>query len=132
MPFSPHGALLKGLTATADEVTTMAHNNRRVAVSRGVVAAGTSGNNQLVAGAANYYIVVVAYNLMADAAVEATFRSASAAISGTKFFVEAGRGIVAPYNPKGWFATEPGEDLNLFLNGSVDVAGEFTYVVLEV
>lgn len=104
-------------------------SGRYYQILRGPIVAGSNGNNEIVAALAGHKTILLAYNLMADGAANAKWRSANTDITGRKFFVEAGRGIVVPYNPKGWCITAAGEALNLNLSaGSVNVEGEGAWV----
>jgi len=98
---------------------------------RAVISASSSGNNTLVAaGGGSFKIRVLAYNIMASGAVNAKFQSGAGGtdLTGLKYFAAAGGGIVAPYNPYGWFETAANTLLNLNLSGAVAVGGEITYV----
>lgn len=120
------------LTGITDEVSTMSYGNRRVLVERLKIDTNANGVTALVAARAGYELIVVSYSLMSNGAVDVHWRSGTTPITGPAFLVEAGRGKVNPYNPKGWFGTAAGEALNLFLSAAVAVGGEFTFVAIEV
>jgi hypothetical protein len=125
------GKSIAGLSGIADECTMMAHGTRRVLVERALIDANVSGATAVVAARAGFRIVVLAYNYMSNGAVNAHWRSGSTPITGNAYMVEAGRGKVCPYNPKGWCATALGEALNLQLSASVAVGGEVTFVAID-
>jgi hypothetical protein len=130
MPYA-EGKSIAGLNGIADEVTMMAHGTRRVLVERAAIDVNTSGSTAVVAARPGFSIIVVAYSLMSNGAVNAHWRSGSTPITGPAYMVEAGRGKVLPYNPKGWAATAIGEALNLHLSASVAVGGELTFVAID-
>lgn len=125
------GKSTAGLLGIADEVTMMAHGTRRALVEYAVIDVNTSGSSPIVAARPGSRIIVLAYSLMSNGAVNAHWRSGSTPITGPAYMVEAGRGKVLPYNPKGWATTAFGETLNLNLSASVAVGGELTFVALE-
>lgn len=125
------GQIMQALTAIADEVTMVAHGNKRVMVQYAILDKNVSGNNEIVAAQAGKFFVVLAYNIMSNGGVNTHFRSASTPVSGTTFMDAASKGKVASYNPKGWFKTATGEALNLHLSASIAVGGELVYAVLE-
>lgn len=94
-----------------------------------VIAAAASGNNTLVAAVASKKIRVLAYNFIANGSVNAKFQSGASGtdLTGLKYCVVNG-GLVAPFNPVGWFETAVNTLLNLNLSGAVAVGGELTYV----
>lgn len=93
------------------------------------IAASSSGNNTLIAAVTGKKIRVLAYNIIANAAVNAKFQSAAGGtdLTGLKYF-SANGGICAPFNPLGWFETASAALLNLSLSGAVAVGGELVYV----
>ncbi len=93
------------------------------------IEASASGDNQIVAAVAGYEIVVLAWSVTSNGAVNARWRSNTTSISGRTFMPEAGRGKVANDNPHGWFKTVAGEALNLNLSAAVAVEGELVYVL---
>ena len=116
------------LTASVEEVTTLAQNNTRLVVKHAVITASASGNNTIVAAVTGYRIVLLAYNYMSNGIVNAKWRSNSTDITGLGYMDAAGRGKVCGYNPKGWCKTATGEALNLNLSAAIAVGGEITYV----
>lgn len=94
------------------------------------IAASSSGDNTLVAAVTGKKIRVIAYNLMANGAVNAKFQSGASGtdLTGLKYCGAAGDGVCANYNPVGWFETAAGSLLNLNLSGAVAVGGELVYV----
>jgi hypothetical protein len=93
----------------------------------------SNGNNNLVAAQAGYSILVVAYNLVANGAVNAQFvtdgLSANTALSGLKYLAANG-GICAPYSRAGWFKGAIGKTLDLNLSSGTAVGGELVYVLV--
>lgn len=94
-----------------------------------VINASTSGNNTLVAGVTSKKIRVLAYNFIANGTVNAKFQSAASGtdLTGLKYCV-VNTGLVAPFNPLGWFETGAGSLLNLNLSAAIAVGGELVYV----
>lgn len=94
-----------------------------------VIAAGTSGNNTLVAAVTGKKIRVLAYNFISSGTVNAKFQSGATGtdLTGLKYCV-ANSGIVAPFNPVGWFETAAATLLNLNLSAATTVGGELVYV----
>lgn len=99
-------------------------------VERGPVVASASGNTSIVAAVSGMRILLLAYNFMANGTVNAKWRSADTDITGRAFLVEAGRGKVVPFNPRGWAVTAVGEALNLNLDASVAVEGEAVWAIV--
>jgi hypothetical protein len=93
------------------------------------IAVSASGNNTLVAAVTSKKIRVLAYNFIANGSVNAKFQSGASGtdLTGLKYCVANG-GLVAPFNPLGWFETAAGVLLNLNLSGAVPVGGELVYV----
>lgn len=85
----------------------------------------TSGDHELVAAAAGYPIVVLAYTLVVAGAVNVSFADGNGDLTGAMPFAANG-GISAPFNPAGHFATQPGEALILSLDDDVEVGGHIT------
>jgi hypothetical protein len=119
------------ITATADEAVTMAHGRRPITVEHAVIDANTSGNTTIAALRAGKKFIILAYNYMSNGAVNVHWRSASTPITGPSYLVEAGRGKVCPYNPKGWCKTASGEALVLNLSAAIAVGGEVTFIAIE-
>jgi hypothetical protein len=94
------------------------------------IAASTSGATQIVPGVPGKRIVPVRYFLAAGAAVNVTFQTASAALTGAIPLAAAGNGItdeVADPLFDGLFATNPGDPLNINLSAGVSVGGYLSY-----
>lgn len=108
-------AIMNGVTALTPKFAT--------------IAASSSGNNTLVAAVNPKKIRVLAYNFMANAAVNVKFQSGASGtdLTGLKYCVANG-GLCAPFNPVGWFETASNTLLNLNLSGAVAVGGELVYV----
>lgn len=94
-----------------------------------IIDAALSGNNTIVAAVTGKKIRVLAYVLVASAAVTARFESAADGTALTGQMQVGANGIVpSGYNPLGHFETVAGELLNLELSGAISVDGHVTYV----
>lgn len=95
------------------------------------IAASSSGNNNLVAAVTSKKIRVLAYNFIANGTVNGKFQSDGAGtpvdLTGLKYCV-ANMGLVAPFNPVGWFESASGKSLDINLSAAVAVGGELAYV----
>jgi len=94
-----------------------------------IIDAATSGDNTLVAAVAGAKIRVLAYVLVASAAVTVRFEDGAGgtALSG-QMQLAANGGAVAPFSPVGWFETTANTLLNLELSGAISVDGHLIYV----
>jgi hypothetical protein len=97
----------------------------------------TSGDKQVVAGVASQRIRVVNFVLIAAAAVNATWKDGTTALTGamtmaTGVPIQSGystvRGVGGGYD--GHFDTSQGADLTLNLSGNVQVSGWVNYVLV--
>lgn len=95
------------------------------------ISASSNGNNTIVAAVTGKKIRVLAYNLMSNGTVNAKFQSGAGGtdLTGLKYFV-ANTGIVAPFNPVGWFETAAATLLNVNLSAGVAVGGEVVYITV--
>ncbi len=97
------------------------------------ISAASTGNNNLVAAVPGSSIVVMAYNFVAAAAVNAKFQSDGAGsavdLTGLKD-ASANGGMCAPFSAGGWFATAQGKTLDVNLSGSQLIGGEVVYVLV--
>lgn len=95
------------------------------------ISAASNGNNTLVAAVTGKKIRVVAYNFMANGTVNAKFQSGAGGtdLTGLKYLV-VNTGLVAPFNPVGWFETAASTLLNLNLSAGVAVGGELVYITV--
>jgi hypothetical protein len=136
---------LRGLVAILADVWDSTLHKLITALSTDVIYSGTtaltpkfakitsssSGNNALVAAVTSKKIRVLAYNFMANGTVNAKFQGdgagAPADITGLKYCV-ANVGIVAPFNPLGWFETASGKSLDMNLSAAIAIGGELVYV----
>jgi hypothetical protein len=95
-----------------------------------IIAASSSGDNQIVAAQPTKKIQIIAFYLVANGTVNAKWRSGTTDISGLLYEV-ANAGIsVAAINPDGrrpWHETVAGQALNLNLSGAVAVGGQVYY-----
>lgn len=96
---------------------------------RVIIAASTSGDNEIVAAVASRKIVVLSYKFIVAAAVTVRWESGASgtALSGVMSFFGNG-GSVCNDNPKGWFETLTGQPLSMELGGNVSVGGFLTYI----
>ncbi len=107
-------SIMNGLTALTPKFAT--------------IAAASSGDNTLVALVGGKKIRVLAYNFMANGTVNAKFKSGGGTdLTGLKYLL-ANTGLVAPFNPVGWFETVSGEALLINLSAAIAVGGELVYV----
>jgi hypothetical protein len=101
-------------------------------ITRLALAASASGVTTIVAApvAATLVIRVIYVVLVANGAVNVKFQSHTAPtdISGL-FYLAANGGFVLPGNEYGWFATKPGEALDINLSGAVAVGGALGYII---
>ena len=95
------------------------------------IAASGNGNNTVVAAVTGKKIRVLAYNFMANGTVNAKWQSGAGGtdLTGLKYLV-ANTGLVAPFNPVGWFETAAAALLNLNLSAGIAVGGELVYVTV--
>lgn len=116
----------------AAQTSTYALDNNGTAVipKFAAIAASSNGNNTLISAVTSKKIRVLAFSLMASAAVNAKFQSGAGGtdLTGLKYFAAAGGGICQPFNPAGWFETASATLLNLSLSGGVAVGGEIVYI----
>lgn len=94
----------------------------------GIISESSSGNNEVVAAVPTKKIRVLSYVLIANAAVNAKWRSADSADKSGLFYLAANTGASSGYSPVGHFETAAGEALNLNLSGAVAVGGHVTYI----
>lgn len=126
----PAGTNLLGKISASPETSTIYDGTTALTPKFAVIAASSSGNNTLVAAVSSKKIRVLAYNFMGNGAVNAKFQSGAGGtdLTGLKYIAAAGGGLVAPFNPAGWFETASNTLLNLNLSGAVAVGGELVYV----
>jgi hypothetical protein len=65
--------------------------------------------------------------LVANAAVNAKWQSATAGDKSGLLYLAANGGVVAPESPRGYFETAAGEALQLNLSAAVAVGGHISY-----
>lgn len=106
----------------------MANGSAVVTPKFAKIAASLSGDNTLVAAVTSKKLRVFAYNFLANGTVNGKFQSGAGGtdLTGLKYLV-ANAGLVAPFNPLGWFETAAGALLNLNLSGAIAVGGELVY-----
>lgn len=119
-------------THAAIETDSMSSSGTLVTVNFGTILAAQT-NNTIVTQQANKTIRVLAFEMMADGATQCRFESGTANavyLTGYKYFGTSG-GMVAPYNPVGWFQTNIGSSLNLEIaTAGASIGGCLTYLVL--
>lgn len=96
-------------------------------VKYAVITTSASGATAIVAAVTGKKIRVIAYSVVANAAVNVKWQSGTTDVTGLKYLAANG-GIVQGYNPAGWFQTASAEALNINLSGAVAVGGEVVYV----
>lgn len=93
------------------------------------IAAGSSGDNTVLAAVTDKRIRVLSVFIVAAAAVTAKFQSGAGGTDLTgAASLAANGGYVLPFNEGGWFQTDPATLLNLSLGGAVSVAGCMSYI----
>ena len=93
------------------------------------IAAGSSGDNTLVAAVTDKKIRVLSMLVLVPSDLVIAFESSAGGTALTgDMELGAKRPLVLPFNPEGWFETVAGELLNLELAGATAVAGCFSYV----
>lgn len=97
-------------------------------VKYAVIAASSSGNNQIVGGVSGKKIRVLSYIFSASNPVNAKWVSGAATdISGLHYMSLTG-GFSVSHNPHGWCETTASSALNLNLSSATAVGGLITYV----
>jgi hypothetical protein len=106
----------------------LCNTERTPRIKRAIIAAASSGNNEIVAAVTGKIIRV--YQLVVVSAGTVTTRWESAA-DGTALTGQiplvANSGYAPPWNPMGHFETAAGQALNLELSGAIAVAGWLSY-----
>lgn len=111
------------------ETAQMSSNGVALTAGYAVVAASAT-DNTVVSAVATRKIRVLAYSLMAVTPVNARWQSGTGAanlLTGFMFLGASG-GLVAPYNPVGWFETSGNNLLNLKCAAAQSVGGCITYL----
>jgi len=106
-------------------VTNTSLTVRYGSVSFATINATTSGDTQVVAAVSNRRIVVVAFGVIANSAVNIRFRSGTTDITGSMRLVEGG-GIAHAYDA-GLFQTAVNQPLNINLSANATVGGYVVY-----
>lgn len=94
------------------------------------IVASSSGATALVAAVSGKRIRVLSYAIVANAAVNVKFQSASTDLTGLLYLAANGGAAVA-FEGMGCFQTAVGEALNINLSGAVAVGGHLTYVLVD-
>lgn len=98
-----------------------------VAPKFAAITASASGNTSVVAAVTGKKIRVISVWVVANAAVNVKFQSATTDKTGLAYLAVNG-GFVLPFSPVGHFETASGEALNINLSAAVAVGGSVTYV----
>lgn len=102
-----------------------------VALTAGYAVIAASGtDNTIVAAVATKKIRVLAFNMISQVGVNARFQSGTGAsnlLTGT-YFISSNGGLVAGYNPMGWFESSGNNLLNLKLSAATSIGGSLTYL----
>lgn len=109
----------------------MQSGNDQVTPKFAVISASSSGDNTLVTGVASKKLRVLSYVLVANAAVNAKFQSATGGDISGLLYCAANTGASSGFSPVGHFQTAAGEDLQLNLSGAVAVGGHLTYIEVD-
>lgn len=125
----PAGTALIGLVSAGLDVSNLYNGATALVPKYAKIAASSSGANTLVAAVNPKKIRVLAYTFIANGTVNVKFQSGAAGtdLTGLKYCV-ANMGLVAPFNPAGWFETASNTLLNLDLSAAIAVGGELVYV----
>lgn len=95
------------------------------------ISVNASGDNTVVAAVPGFYIRVIKWAWLCNAAVIVTWKSSIAgAITGPQSFAQNG-GRDSSESPAGIVQTARGEALVCNLNGAVTVGGELTYMLVS-
>ena len=127
VPVSQSGTWTVGISNQPVSVT-VANSSLTVrygSVSFATINATTSGDTQVVAAVSNRRIVVVAYAVVANSAVNIRFRSGTTDITGSMRLVEGG-GIAHAYDA-GLFQTAVNQPLIINLSANATVGGYVVY-----
>lgn len=88
-----------------------------------------SGDTTIVAAVPDKRIILLAYNYMANGAVNVKWRSNTTDLTGLAYLVANG-GKVCPFANTGWAITALGEALVINLSAAIAVGGEVAYAVV--
>lgn len=123
------GTNLIGRVSSSDETSTIYNGTTALTPKYAVISASSSGNNTIVAAVTSKKIRVIAYNFIANGSVNVKFQSGAGGtdLTGLKYCT-TNTGLVAGYNPVGWFETASNTLLNINLSGAVAIGGELVYV----
>lgn len=102
-------------------------------VKRAVIAAATSGNNELLAAVTGYKIRVIALSMVAGAAGDVYITSASGGTviwggSTNKIKLAANQQYDLQLNVFGWFQTAASQALNMNASSTGPFSGGFLYI----
>lgn len=94
------------------------------------VAVSSSGANEIVAAVTSKKIRVLAWDVVANAAVNFKWQSDGSPtdLTGLYYMAGQGNGVARAFNPVGYFETVAGEALDLNLSGAVAVGGSIVYI----
>jgi Flp pilus assembly pilin Flp len=127
---TPAGTNLIGRTSSSDETSTIYNGTTALTPKFAKITASSSGANTVVSGVASKKIRVLAWDAVANAAVNFKWQSATTPtdLTGLYYMAGQGNGVARSFNPVGYFETVAGEALSLNLSGAVAVGGCLTYV----
>ena len=93
-----------------------------------VITASATGATAVVAAVSGKKIRVIAWDVVANDAVNFKWQSASTDKTGLYYMAGQGGGVARSYNPAGYFETAATEALNINLSTAVAVGGSLVYV----
>lgn len=125
------GTALAGQVVASAETGTLYNGTTALTPKYVVISCGSSGTNNLIAAVTSKKLRILAYNFIANGSVNVKFQSDAGGTpvnkTGLKYCI-ANMGIVAPFNPLGWFETGAGKTLDIDLSANVAIGGEALYV----
>jgi hypothetical protein len=129
LPALSAGTNLIGQVLASNETSTIYNSTTALTPKFAVISASSSGANTIVAAVTSKKIRVLAYTLIANAAVNAKFQSAVTPTDKTGLlYLAANTGASPAYSPVGHFETIAGEALSLNLSAAIAVGGHLTYI----
>jgi hypothetical protein len=96
------------------------------------ISVSASGGTPLITAVSGKKLRVIALYYDVAAAVNVKFQTHGGGspvdLTGNSVWDAAGKGMVLPFSPVGWFETVAGEALDIFLSGAFAVAGVVVYI----
>lgn len=116
--------------ASSHETSQIANAGAALTPKFAKIAVSSSGANTIVAAVTGKKIRVLAWDTVANAAVNFKWQShvTPTDLTGLYYMAGQGNGVARAFNPVGYFETIAGEALDLNLSGAVAVGGVLTYV----